>query len=151
MNQMNMKVKLIYVFVMMLTLLHTSCGNKKEMALIKRWYVGDVIFLDDEKSIVQSDSMQGNMLQRQRAALRDVLMKNLYEFKDDGTYVTGNATGSATGKWELNSNSITFKSDTKDKPEKSITFEQLSEDSLVLLLNKDQTSVNMKLVLLPTQ
>lgn len=146
-----MNAKLIYVFVGLLLLVNMACTNKKEKALVKRWYVGDVVFLDDEKSIVQSDSMQGNMLQRQRAALRDVLMKNLYEFKDDGTYVTGNATGSASGEWELNSTSITFKSDTKDKPEKNISFEQLSDDSLVLILNKDQTSVKMKLVLLPAQ
>ncbi len=148
---MSINKKLIYVFAALLLLLQTACNSKKEKALVKRWYVSDVVFLDDAKSIVQSDTMQGNMLQRQRAALKDVLMKNLYEFKDDGTYVTGNAAGSATGEWELNSNSITFKSDTKDKPEKNISFEHLSEDSLVLLLNKDQTSVKMKLVLLPAE
>jgi hypothetical protein len=146
-----MNTKLIYVFASLVLLLQTACNSKKEQALIKRWYVSDVVFLDDAKSIVQSDTMQGNMLQRQRAALKDVLMKNLYEFKDDGTYITGNAAGSATGEWELNSSSITFKSDTKDKPEKNISFEHLSEDSLVLLLNKDQTSVKMKLILLPAE
>lgn len=134
----------------LLLLLH-ACSSKKEQALVRRWYVGDVIFIDDEKSIVQSDSMQGNMLVRQRAALRDVLMKNLYEFKEDGTYITGNAAGSATGQWELNASSITFKSDQTDKPEKNISFEHLSEDSLVLLFNKDQSSVKIKLKLLPVQ
>ena len=135
----------------LMTLLAIACNSKKEKALLKRWYVSDVIFLDDEKSIVQSDTMQGNMLQHQRAALKEVLLKNLYEFKDDGTYVTGNAAGSASGKWELNSNSITFKSDNPDKPEKNIAFEYLGEDSLVMMLNKDQTSVKLKLVLLPAQ
>ena len=121
----------------LMMLLALACNSKKEKALLKRWYVSDVIFLDDEKSIVQSDTMQGNMLQHQRA--------------DDGTYVTGNAAGSASGKWELNSNSITFKSDNPDKPEKNIAFEYLGEDSLVMMLNKDQTSVKLKLVLLPAQ
>ncbi len=143
--------KLYAVGLGLMILLATACNNKKEKALLKRWYVSDVIFLDDEKSIVQSDSMQGNMLQHQRAALKEVLLKNLYEFKDDGTYVTGNATGSASGKWELNANSITFKSDNPDKPEKNIAFEYLGEDSLVMMLNKDQTSVKLKLVLLPAQ
>ncbi|MBP9187312.1 MAG: hypothetical protein KBE91_12120 [Bacteroidia bacterium] len=132
----------------------TSCNNKNKKALTKRWRVADVTFIDAQKSMVQSDTMQGNMLQRQRAVLRDVLIKNLYEFNADGTYITGNAAGSATGRWELTSNAITFISDEEKeggKSTKNIPFEHLSDDSLVLVLDNDQTSVKLKLLLLPVE
>jgi hypothetical protein len=141
----------VYVFVLMVFL---SCKGKKEKALIKRWRVADVTFIDADKATVQSDTMQGNLMLRQQAVLRDVLLKNLYEFKDDGTYITGNAAGTATGKWEISSNAITFISDVEKKgviATKKIPFEHLSDDSLVLLLNNDQTSVKLKLLLLPVE
>lgn len=154
----------------------TSCNSKNKKALTKRWRVADVTFIDAEKSMVQSDTMQGNMIQRQRAVLRDVLIKNLYEFNADGTYITGNAAGSATGKWELTSNFLTFESflhqvfvlrnwkltsdaitftsdEEKEgrKSTKSFPFEHLSDDSFVLVLDNDQTSVKLRLLLLPVE
>lgn len=141
----------VYVFVLMVFL---SCTSKKEKALIKRWRVADVTFIDADKATVQSDTMQGNLMLRQQAVLRDVLLKNLYEFKDDGTYITGNAAGTATGKWEISSNAITFISDVQKEgavATKKIPFEHLSDDSLVLLLNNDQTSIKLKLLLLPVE
>lgn len=133
-------------------LLLAGCTDKKEQALARRWRVADVVFVNDGKGVVQSDTMQGEMLQRQRAVIKDVLMKNLYEFKPDGTYITGNAAGSATGTWDISGNNIVFKSDAaKDKGEKRIPFEHLSEDSVVLLFEKDQTSTKLKLILLPTE
>lgn len=141
----------VYVFVLMV---FVSCTGQKEKALIKRWRVADVTFIDADKATVQSDTMQGNLMLRQQAVLRDVLLKNLYEFRDDGTYITGNAAGTATGKWEISSNAITFISDVVKEgavPTKKIPFEHLSDDSLVLLLNNDQTSVKLKLLLLPVE
>ncbi len=141
----------VYVFVLMV---FVSCTGKKEKALIKRWRVADVTFIDAEKATVQSDTMQGNLMLRQQAVLRDVLLKNLYEFRDDGTYITGNAAGTATGKWAISGNAITFISDVEKEgavPTKKIPFEHLSDDSLVLLLNNDQTSIKLKLLLLPVE
>lgn len=143
----------IWAFVLVL-LVFMACTGKKEKALIKRWRVADVTFIDAEKATVQSDTMQGNLMLRQQAVLRDVLLKNLYEFKDDGTYITGNAAGTATGKWKISGNAIIFMSDVEKDgvaPTKKIPFEHLDEDSLVLLLNNDQTSIKLKLLLLPVE
>jgi hypothetical protein len=131
-----------------------ACTNKKEKVLIKRWRVADVTFVDADKATLQSDTMQGNLMLRQQAVLRDVLIKNLYEFNDDGTYITGNAAGTATGKWELSGDAITFISDVEKDgvaSTKKIPFQHLSDDSLVLLLNNDQTSIKLKLLLLPVE
>jgi len=129
-----------------------SCTDNKEQALARRWRVGDVRFTDDKKSTVKSDSMQGNMIQMQRAVLKDVLMKNLYEFKADGSYITGNAAALATGKWKIKGNNIEFISDSdKEKNTKKIPYEVLTEDSCVLVLNNDQTSFKLKLLLIPVE
>jgi len=94
--------------------------------------------------------MQGNMLTRQRLAMKDMLRKNIYEFKSDGTYITGNITGTSEGKWSLNRNSIKFET-TNDNEVKSknIEFEHLSADSLILFLKNDQTTAPIKLLLYP--
>ncbi len=139
------------VFVL---LVFMACTSKKEKLLIKRWRVADVTFVDAEKAILQSDTMQGNLMLRQQAVLRDVLLKNLYEFNDDGTYITGNAAGTATGKWKISGNAITFISDVEKDgvaSTKKVPFQHLSDDSLVLLLNNDQTSIKLKLLLLPVE
>lgn len=137
----------------LLTLLLAACESKQEKMLTKRWRVADVVFLDDERTLAQNDTMQLQMVQRQRAVLKDVLMKNLYEFHKDGSYITGNAAATSGGEWELGNNAITFKSQKAEGGEqtKRIPFEHLSHDSLVLILNNDQTSVNLKLVLLPVE
>jgi hypothetical protein len=147
-------MKKIEWVLMLMLLLAIACTDKREKALVRRWRVADVIFLDDKQSVVQSDTMQGNMMQRQRAVMRDVLTKNLYEFKADGTYITGNVAATSTGKWNLQATAIEFISDGKEGNEqktKSIPVQHLSEDSLVLVLNNDQTSVKLKLLLLPTE
>ena len=139
------------VFVL---LVFMACTSKNEKLLIKRWRVADVTFVDAEKAILQSDTMQGNLMLRQQAVLRDVLLKNLYEFNDDGTYITGNAAGTATGKWKISGNAITFISDVEKDgvaSTKKVPFQHLSDDSLVLLLNNDQTSIKLKLLLLPVE
>ncbi|MFN7313522.1 MAG: hypothetical protein ACK5UI_08570, partial [Bacteroidota bacterium] len=84
--------------------------------------------------------------------LKDVLMKNLYEFKADGSYITGNAAALATGKWKIKGNNIEFISDSdKEKNTKKIPYEVLTEDSCVLVLNNDQTSFKLKLLLIPVE
>lgn len=140
--------------IVMLLLLMLSCTDKREKALLRRWKVADVIFMEDKKAVVQSDTMQGNMILRQQAVMRDVLTKNLYEFKEDGTYITGNAAATSAGRWSLHATAIEFISDNNDNGEtktKNIPLQHLSEDSMVLVLNNDQTSVKIKLVLIPTE
>ena len=143
----------IWVSVFML-FVFMACTSKKAKVLIKRWRVADVSFIDAEKATLQSDTMQGNLMLRQQAVLRDVLLKNLYEFNEDGTYITGNVTGTATGKWKLSGDAIIFISDVEKDgvaSTKKVPFQHLSDDSLVLLLNNDQTSIKLKLVLLPVE
>jgi hypothetical protein len=120
--------------------------------LCKRWQVSDVLFINEKEAIVQSDTMQGNLQQRAEIILKDVMMKNIYEFRSDGTYLTGNAAANAEGKWELSGNNIKFISDNgKEKKEKIVPIEKLQDDSLVLLLKQDQTTIQLKLILTPIQ
>lgn len=131
-----------------------ACHSKQEKILSKRWRVADVVFLEDENVLAQNDTLQLSMLRRHRAALEDVLLKNLYEFHQDGTYITGNAAASSTGEWELRGNSIMFKSNSSGdvkSANKTIPFDHLSSDSLVLVFNNDQSSAKMKLVLYPVE
>lgn len=127
-----------------------SCSSKQKKMLCKRWQVYDVVFMNEKEATVQSDTMQGNMQKVTENILKDILMKNIYEFNTDGTYKTGNAAASATGKWELNGNSIKFILDSdKEKKEKEIPFEKLENDTLIMLMKNDQTSFQLKLVLVP--
>lgn len=118
--------------------------------LCKRWQVSDVIFLNEKEATVQSDTMQGDMLQRTEIILKDVMMKNIYEFKEDGTYLTGNAAANSEGKWELTGNNIRFISNHgNEQKEKIVPIEKLQDDSLVILLKQDQTTLHMKVILTP--
>jgi hypothetical protein len=120
--------------------------------LCKRWQVSDVVFINEKEAIVQSDTMQGNLQQRTEIMLKDVMMKNIYEFRDDGTYLTGNAIANAEGKWEFSGNNIRFISETDGKTkEKIVPIEKLQDDSLVVLLKQDQTTIQLKLILTPIQ
>lgn len=142
------------LFVLPLLMLMISCNSRQEKMLCKRWRVSDVVFLDDENRLAQGDTLQLTMLRRQRIILRDVLTKNLYEFHKDGTYITGNAQATSTGEWDLRDNSIMFRTNSSGdikSSKKIIPFEYLSNDSLVLVLNNDQTTVKMKLVLVPAE
>lgn len=133
-----------------LLILLASCSNKDKKILCKRWQVYDVVFVNEKEATVQSDTMQGNMHKVTETILKDILMKNIYEFNADGTYRTGNAAASATGKWELSGKSIRFILDSdKEKKEKEIPYEKLENDSLILLMKNDQTSFQMKLILIP--
>jgi hypothetical protein len=129
-----------------------SCNNAKEKMLCKRWQVSDVVFINEKEATVQSDTMQGNLQQRTEVILKDVMMKNIYEFKEDGTYLTGNAAANAEGKWELTGNNIKFVSGAgKEQKEKVVPVEKLQDDSLVILLKQDQTTMQMKVILTPIQ
>jgi hypothetical protein len=144
-----MKFSFSYITLLCLLIL-AGCSNKKEQMLCKRWQVSDVIFINEKESIVQSDTMQGDLQKRTEIILRDVMMKNIYEFKDDGTYLTGNAAANSEGKWELSGNNIRFISDKgKEQKEKIVPIEKLQEDSLILLLKQDQTTLDMKIILTP--
>jgi hypothetical protein len=139
-----------YIVVSMLLMALMGCSNEREKMLCRRWQVSNVIFLNEKEATRQSDTMQGNMQQVTENILRDILMKNIYEFHDDGTYMTGNSASTSTGKWELHGKSIRFISDSdKEKKEKNIPFEKLEQDSLILLMKNDQTSFQMKLVMVP--
>jgi hypothetical protein len=127
-----------------------SCNGKREKMLCKRWQVSNVLFINETEAMVQSDTMQGNMQHRTELMLRDVMMKNIYEFKDDGTYMTGNAAASSGGEWAFSGNNIRFIIDNKeDKKEKMVPIEKLQEDTLIVLLKQDQTTIQMKLILTP--
>ena len=89
-------------------LILASCSSKEKKLLCKRWQVYDVVFMNEKEATVQSDTMQGNMQKVTENILKDILMKNIYEFNTDGTYKTGNASASSTGKWELNGKKIKF-------------------------------------------
>lgn len=143
-------MKFFYLTLVGALFLLASCNNAKEKMLCKRWQVSDVVFINEKEATVQSDTMQGDLQQRTEIILKDVMMKNIYEFKDDGTYLTGNAAANAEGKWELVGNNIRFISAIgKEQKEKVIPFEKLEDDSLVLLLRQDQTTIQMKLILTP--
>jgi hypothetical protein len=145
-------MKFFYSTLVVSLFLLTSCNNAKEKMLCKRWQVSDVLFINEKEAIVQSDTMQGNLQQRTEIILKDVMMKNIYEFRSDGTYLTGNAAANAEGKWELSGNNIKFISDNgKEKKEKIVPIEKLQDDSLVVLLKQDQTTIQLKLILTPIQ
>jgi hypothetical protein len=145
-------MKQIFFIVFAVTVVFTSCQSKKEKMLCRRWQMSDVVFLNEKEALVQSDTMQGNMQQVTESILKDILMKNIYEFNADGTYKTGNAAAASSGKWELLNNSIMFISDDdKEKKEKIVPYEKLEEDSLILVMKNDQSSFKMKLVMVPMQ
>lgn len=144
-----MKFSFSYITLVCLLIL-AGCSSKKEQMLCKRWQVSDVIFLNEKEATVQSDTMQGDMLQRTEIILKDVMMKNIYEFKEDGTYLTGNAAANSEGKWELTGNNIRFISNHgNEQKEKIVPIEKLQDDSLVILLKQDQTTLHMKVILTP--
>lgn len=139
------------VFLLALTGL-AACNSKKEKMLCKRWQVSDVQFINESEAIVQSDTMQGDIQAQTEVVLRDVMMKNIYEFKDDGTYMTGNAAASAGGEWALSGNNIRFISkDTEGEKTKTVPIEKLQDDTLIVVLKQDQTTLQMKLILTPLQ
>ncbi len=139
-----------FTAIILLILLIAGCSGKKEEQLCKTWQVSDVVFLNESQSLVQSDTMQGNMQQVTKEVLSNVLKKNIYEFKDDGTYLTGNAMANAEGKWELEGKSIRFITEKEGKrTDKMIPIEKLQDDTLILILENDQSSLQMKLILTP--
>ncbi len=138
----------VMAFLLILTVV--ACSNPKEQLLCKQWQVSDVVFINEKEAMVQSDTMQGNLQKRTEMLLKDVMMKNIYEFKNDGSYRTGNAAASTEGEWELKGNNIRFISH-KNGEEKTKDFpiEKLQEDTLIVVLQDDQTTVPMKLILTP--
>lgn len=139
-----------FVAALFIMALIAACNGKSEKQLCKTWQVADVIFLNESQSLVQSDTMQGNMQQVTKEVLSNVLKKNIYEFKDDGTYLTGNAMANAEGKWELEGKSIRFITEKEGKrTDKMIPIEKLQDDTLILILENDQSSMQMKLILTP--
>lgn len=117
--------------------------------LCKTWVVSDVRFTNIEDALVHTDTIQGNELETRKLIIREMLMKNVYAFHDDGTYKTGNAVASAEGKWKLSGNAIKFISDNKELKPKLVDIEYLGEDSLVLNMEKDKTSLAVVLLLVP--
>ena len=143
-------MKFFYLTLVGSLFLLVSCNNAKEKMLCKRWQVSDVVFINEKEATVQSDTMQGDMQHRTEIILKDVMMKNIYEFKDDGTYLTGNAAANAEGKWELKGGNINFISgEGKDQKEKVVPIEKLQDDTLIVLLKQDQTTIQLKLILTP--
>jgi hypothetical protein len=134
----------------LLLLFLLSCSSKKEKMLCRRWQVTDVLFIHDTHKRVETDIKNDSAQLVSQTILRDILMKNIYEFHDDGTYITGNAAANSAGKWKLEGNAIRFILDNeKEQKEKIIPYEKLDQDSLILLMKNDQTSFQLKLVMVP--
>ena len=127
-----------------------SCSNKKREMLCKTWQVSDVQFINEKESTVITDTMRGNQVEVAKFQLRDILMKNMYQFNDDGTYVTGNQSANSEGNWELLKDAIKFSSKKGDEvKEKIVKIERFERDTLILLMQNDQTSLQIKLMLTP--
>lgn len=138
------------VLMLIITAIMAACGNEKKTMLSKSWQVSDVQFINAADSTVLGDTLQGNLQASREAILRDVMMKNIYQFKSDGTYRTGNAAASSEGDWELSGNNIRFFLKTQDETkEKLVPIEKLTPDTLIVLLKQDQTTLQMKLILTP--
>lgn len=146
-------MKIVYNFrILIVLVVCLSCNRERTQLLCKRWQVSDVLFLNEQEALVQSDTMQGNLQERTQLLLHDVMMKNLYEFKKDGSYITGNVSGNSEGEWEWSGKNIRFIStDAEGKKEKLVPVELLTKDSLVVMLKQDQTTLQMKLILTPTK
>ena len=139
-----------YLLVILVITGLISCNNKREKMLCKRWQVSDVLFINEAEAMVQSDTMQGNIQAQTELILKDVMMKNIYEFKDDGTYMTGNAAATATGEWAFSGNNIRFISENSEgQKTKIVPIEKLQDDTLIVVLKQDQTTIQMKLILTP--
>lgn len=138
------------ILILIACLAIVACTNKKREMLCKTWQVSDVQFINEKEATVTSDTMKGNQIEVAKFQLRDILMKNLYEFRDDGTYVTGNASANAEGEWELAGNAIRFIAHSGDeRKEKTVQIERFERDTLVLLMQNDQTTLKVKLMLTP--
>ena len=138
------------VLMLIITTIMAGCGNEKKTMLSKSWQVSDVQFINAADSTVLGDTLQGNLQASREAILRDVMIKNIYQFKSDGTYRTGNAAASSEGDWELSGNNIRFFLKTQDETkEKLVPIEKLTPDTLIVLLKQDQTTLQMKLILTP--
>lgn len=140
---------LFYINLVLISLLY-ACNSKQEQLLCKTWQVSDVQFLEEEKALVQSDTLQGNQLEVSKRNIREILLKNIYQFNDDGTFITGNAVAESEGKWELSNKAIRFTIGTGEKKkDKKIPLEKLTEDSLIFTMEKDQTTLPVRLILTP--
>lgn len=118
--------------------------------LCKRWQIIDVQFIHGKNDKHESDIKNDSIRQVGQQILRNILMKNIYEFHSDGTYMTGNQAASSSGKWELEGDNINFiLDDDKERKQKKIPYEKLENDSLILFMKNDQTSFQMKLVMVP--
>jgi len=141
----------VSIFILFLLAIITfSCGNKKRESLCRTWKVSDVQFINEKESTVISDTMKGNQIEVAKFQLRDILMKNLYEFRDDGTYVTGNELANSEGEWELQNDAIEFTTKSGDEVKhKKVKIDKFERDTLILMMQNDQTSLKVKLLLTP--
>ena len=138
------------ILILSAVLLMVSCSNKKREMLCKTWQVSDVQFINEKESTVITDTMRGNQVEVAKFQLRDILMKNMYQFNDDGTYVTGNQSANSEGNWELEKDAIKFSTKKGDEvKEKIVKIDRFERDTLVLLMQNDQTSLQIKLMLTP--
>ncbi|MFN5920088.1 MAG: hypothetical protein ACK45I_02185, partial [Bacteroidota bacterium] len=127
-----------------------ACSNKREQMLCKTWQVSDVQFYNVEQAIVLSDTLQGDQIEVAKGNLRDMLMKNIYAFDEDGTFKTGNAVAEAEGEWKLKNDALLFVVVNEEgKKKKEVPVEKLTDDSLILAMGNDQTSLKVRLILTP--
>jgi hypothetical protein len=137
-------------FIVLGVMLFAACTGKREQMLCKTWQVSEVEFYNVEQAIVLSDTIQGNQIEVAKSNLRELLMKNIYSFSTDGTYKTGNAVAESNGEWNLKSDMLVFIAENEEgKKRKEVPVEKLTDDSLILAMGNDQTSLKVRLILTP--
>lgn len=133
---MNLKQLIAGIIVCVLI----ACSGENERMLCKTWHVSDVIF-----------DLKGKQLDKEQeiaiALMKEMLTKNIYTFNPDGTYMTRNALAGAEGKWKLSGDEIVFTDENNNNQSKRFPILTLTNDTLIISMENDQTSIPITLVL----
>jgi len=144
---MMQKLKFIILLTFVAGMLSCSDNHKKDLQ--KKWKVADVAFVNEQEALVQSDTLGGeNMMEHTKEIVRNILLKNIYDFSDGETCVISDGEFKTTFNYELKKGLIRFTS-AEDKTGKLIDVASLSNDTLILVLRNDQSSLQSKLTLIP--
>lgn len=126
-----------------------SCNNSYNL-IINSWKVSKVDFLNEEQSLVQTDTLKGNNIQKlTREILRDILLKNIYQFNSDGTCKITDLTHETKFNYTLKGQRAIVFSNPENGSSKEIAIEKLTQDELIIITKSDQSSLQTKLTLTP--
>lgn len=132
----------------------TSCNQKKEKVIARKWKVETVNFMNPKDPNATTDNLDAGSEDHMQSMITDMVKKTTYDFHEDGTYEVSTGTFTNKGKWELKEDGTklvftNIEEGEKDEKVNPITIEELNDDKLIMLLTNDQTSMNMKLELIP--